>query len=95
MPRRLMLPTPISRSLAMPTLSGCGFRPWVTPSSWLSCDRFVCMSPPELTAKANPEFAASIQSGGSRFREMIRHQEQNMRAAAQEKERQTEVGLMP
>ncbi|WOO85742.1 DNA damage-inducible protein 1 [Vanrija pseudolonga] len=56
--------------------------------------RLQALGDPQLMAQlrqANPEFAASIQTGGSRFREMIRHQEQNMRAAAQEKERQTEL----
>lgn len=45
----------------------------------------------KLTDKANPEFAAAIQAGGARFRDMVRMQEQNMRAATEEKQRQTEV----
>ncbi|KAL1405205.1 DNA damage-inducible protein 1 [Vanrija albida] len=52
--------------------------------------RLQALGDPQLMAQLR-QFAASIQSGGSRFREMIRHQEQNMRAAAQEKERQTEL----
>jgi DNA damage-inducible protein 1 len=41
--------------------------------------------------QANPEFAAAIQSGGARFRDMVRHQADNMRRATEEKERQTEL----
>jgi DNA damage-inducible protein 1 len=46
---------------------------------------------PVLITKANPEFAAAIQSGGARFRDMVRHQADNMRRATEEKERQTEL----
>lgn len=48
----------------------------------------------KLTDKANPEFAAAIQAGGTKFRDMVRMQEQNMRAATEEKQRQTEVRLI-
>jgi len=41
--------------------------------------------------EANPEFAAAIQAGGARFRDLVRRQQQNMRETAQEKERQIEV----
>ncbi|GMK58201.1 hypothetical protein CspeluHIS016_0502330 [Cutaneotrichosporon spelunceum] len=41
--------------------------------------------------QANPEFAAAIQSGGARFRDMVRHQAEDVRRTKQEKERQTEL----
>jgi hypothetical protein len=46
----------------------------------------------DLTAdtKANPEFAAAIQSGGPQFRELLRRQQQMIG----EKERQIEVGAL-
>lgn len=41
--------------------------------------------------QANPEFATAIQEGGERFREIVRHQEDNMRRAELEKNRQIEL----
>lgn len=47
-----------------------------------------------LTLQANPDLAAAIQAGGSRFRELVRHREESLRAAGEEKQRQTEVRHM-